>query len=139
MPMNNFFKYYMLDAVFNGATVKCLLMQSGFTFNIDTHDDYADIVASELANGNGYVTGGQTMTGYLLSVDDVNDRADATWDNISWTASGGDIGPSPAGVPYIDSDVVTPDVNIGDFSFGSDQTATDGGTFDITGPIVRVA
>lgn len=139
MPMNNAFKYYALDQVFNGATVKLLLMATGFTFDIDAHDGYGDVSGSELANGFGYVTGGQTLTGYALAVDDVNDRADATWDDASWTAAGGDIGPSPAALPYIDSDAVTPDVVIGDIDFGSDQTATDNGTFDVTGITVRVA
>lgn len=139
MPMNNLFKSKLLDAMLNGETVKMLLMATGFVFNIDTHDGYGDISASELANGNGYVTGGATMAGYALAVDDVNDRADATWNNVVWTATGGSIGPSPAAVPYVDSDVVTPDVNVGDIAFGSDQTATDGGTFTISGPTVRVS
>jgi len=139
MGMSNLFKSLLLDAVLNGATIKMILMGTGFSFNIDSHDGYGDISASELANGSGYITGGATMTGYAVAVDDVNDRADATWDNVVWTASGGDIGPSPAAVIYNDSDAVTPDANIGDIDFGSDQTATDGGTFTVQNPTVRIA
>jgi hypothetical protein len=139
MGMSNYFKGRLLDAIFNGATVKMILMATGFTFDIDADDGYGDISASELANGNGYTTGGATMSGYAVAVDDVNDRADATWSNVVWTASGGSIGPSPASVIYVDSDAVTPDENVGDIAFGSDQTATDGGTFTIQNPTVRIA
>lgn len=139
MSMSNLFKSLLLDAVINGATIKMILMATTFTFNIDSDDGYGDISASELANGSGYTTGGATMTGYAVAVDDVNDRADATWDNVVWTASGGSIGPSPAAVMYNDSDATTPDSCIGDIAFGSDQTATDGGTFTVQNPTVRIA
>jgi len=138
MAMSNLFKGRLLGAMLDGATVKGILMASGFVFNIDTHDGYSNVSANELANGNGYTTGGATLAGYALAVDDVNDRADATWSNIVWTAAGGSIGPSPALVLFIDSDTVTPDVNIGDVPFGSDQTATDGGTFTVSNPTVRI-
>lgn len=140
MAMSNQYKGHMITQALGSDTHKMILMATGFTFNIDTHDGYANISASELANGNGYTTGGATMSGLAIAVDDVNDRADATWSNVVWTASGGSIGPSPAAVIYDDTQT-TPiaDINLGDIAFGSDQTATDGGTFTVSTPTLRVA
>lgn len=135
--MNNNIKAAFIDALLNGATVKMILMATGFSYDIDADDGYADVSASELANGNGYTTGGVMMSGYAVAIDDVNDRADATWSNITWTASGGSIGPSPGAIPYIDSHVS--DLCIGYIDFGTDQTATDGGTFAINNPTVRIS
>jgi hypothetical protein len=137
--MSNYFKGSLLEAKFDGATINMILMASGFSFDVDAHDAYSDISTSELSDGNGYTTGGATMSGYAMAVDDVNDRADATWNDVVWTASGGSIGPSPAAVIYNDSDTVTPDECVGDISFGGDQTATDGGTFTIQNPTVRIS
>ena len=39
---------------FSADTFKIILMQSGFTFNKDTHEGYANVSASELGTGNGY-------------------------------------------------------------------------------------
>ena len=135
--MNNNIKGAFIDGLLNGATVKMILMATGFSYNIDTHDGYADVSASELANGNGYTTGGAAMSGYAVAVDDTNDRADATWNNVSWTASGGSIGPSPGAIPFIDSHAS--DLCIGFIDFTTDQTATDGGTFAVNNPTVRLA
>jgi hypothetical protein len=137
--MSNYFKGRLLTAKFEGETVQMILMASGFSFDQDAHDGYSDISASELSTGNGYTAGGATMSGYAMAVDDTNDRADATWSDVVWTASGGSIGPSPASVIFIDSDNVTPDECVGDIDFGGDQTATDGGTFTVSGPTVRIA
>src|SRR3990172_1386621 len=39
----------------------------------------------ELASGNGYTTGGQTITGLALTEDDTDDRAELVFDDLSWT------------------------------------------------------
>jgi hypothetical protein len=140
MAMSNQWKGRALTKALTGDTIRMILMATAFVFDIDAHDGYANISANELANGNGYTTGGEIMAGFAVAVDDVNDRADATWSNVVWTASGGSIGPSPAAVIFDDTET-TPiaDICIGDIAFGSDQTATDGGTFTVSNPTVRLA
>lgn len=139
MPMVNFFKGELLKGAINSLTDSwnMILMATAFTINIDTHDGYANVSASELANGNGYVTGGVTLAGAAIAVDDVNDRADLTFNDAVWTASGGSIGPSPAAIIF--DNTHASDALAGDIPFGSDQTATDGGTFTVASPTIRIA
>lgn len=139
MPMNNYFKGEVLKGNIDcvNDTFKMILFATGQAFDIDADDGYSNVTAKELSNGSGYTTAGATMTTGAVAVDDANDRADATWDDVVWTASGGSIGPSPRAVPYDDTHASK--ANVGDISFGSDQTATDGGTFTIASPTVRIA
>jgi len=51
-------------------TFKILLLDDGHTPSA-AHVDYADVIADELSNGNGYTTGGLTLT------------------NVTWTETGG--------------------------------------------------
>ena len=60
---------------------------------------------TEIANGNGYVTGGISLTRNstdfdVLTEDDVNDRALVQLKDIVWTASGGSIPASGGGARY---------------------------------------
>ena len=122
---------------FGSDSFKINLMATGFTFNRDTHDDWADVSASELAAGNGYTQNTKVLAGVNVGLDDTNDRSDVTWSNAVWTASGGSIGPSPGAI--IIDDTHANDAIVGYIDFGGDQTATDGGTFTVSNIIVRSA
>jgi len=113
---------------FSGDTFKIILMQSGFTFDKDAHHGYADVSASELAAGNGYTTGGNTLSGVAVTENDTTDLTEITWNNVSWTASLGAIGPTPGAIIYDDTPT-TPQADpiVGYIDFGSDQTEPDGG------------
>lgn len=125
---------------FANDTFKIILMATGFTFNKDTHHGYADVSASELANGNGYSTGGNTLAGVAVTEDDTDDWTEVTWDNTSWTASGGAIGPSPGAIIYDDTPTSPQaDPIIGYIDFGGDQTQADGGVASIANIEVRIA
>lgn len=74
------------------ATVKVALVSSAYTPDTSSstgHDTWSDVSANEIANGNGYTTGGATL-GSLTSTAIAGgfkfDSADPTW-----TASGGNI------------------------------------------------
>ena len=138
MAMGNYFKGELLKGLIDcdGHTFKMMLFATTETFDIDADDGYSNVSAKELSNGNGYTTGGATMAGGAVAVDDANDRADATWNNVVWTASGGSIGPSPRAVIY--NDTHASDACAGDIDFSGDQTATDGGTFTVQTPTVRL-
>lgn len=136
---SNHIKYLLATKAidFLNDTFKIILMQSGFVFNKDTHEEYSDVSGSELANGNGYTTGGATLAGVAVAEDDTDDRCEIVWSNVAWTAAGGAIGPSPSAIIY--DDTVANDPVVGYIDFGADYTQPDGGTATIIAPQVRIS
>lgn len=114
---------------FDADSFKIILMATTYTFDIDNDATYADVSANELAGGNGYAQNTKTLANVSLTEDDTDDRLEVTWDDASWTASGGSIGPSPGAIIF--DDTSSDDTVVGFIDFGSDQTATDGGTFTV--------
>lgn len=140
--LSNKIKYLMSTKAINftGDTFKIILMKSGYTFDKDTHEGYANVSARELVTANGYTAGGATLTGVAVTEDDINDRCSITWNNATWTASGGNIGPTPGAIIYDDT-VTTPiaDPIVGYIDFGGEQTQASGGVLTIAGIEVRLS
>lgn len=82
---------YLVDTPFDleTATVKLALATSSYTPNRDTHDFWDDVSANELANGNGYSTGGATLSNVLWSYDSASDQVRLDFDDVSWTFTAG--------------------------------------------------
>lgn len=139
---SNKLKFLLASKVIDFAndSFKIILMQSGFVFNKDTHHGYADVSGSELATGNGYTANSKTLSGVSVTEDDTDDRCEITWSNVTWTASGGSIGPTPGAIIFDDT-VSSPiaDPIIGYIDFGGDQTQADGGTATISNIEVRIS
>ena len=134
---NNFRVLIAQGAVdFDANTFKAIAMKEGFVFNPATHDLYSDVSASEQATGHGYTAGGVTMTGVSITQNDTDARADITWNNITWTASGGDVGPLAGVIIYDDS--LTNDPIVGYINFGGSYTVADGGTATVANVKVRI-
>ncbi len=133
--LSNKIKYLVAKKVvdFSADSFKIILMASGFVFNKDTHHAYADVSASELATGYGYTRNTATLSGVVVTEDDTNDRCSVTWNNATWTASGGNIGPTPGAIIFDDT-VTTPtaDPIVGYIDFGGEQTQVDGGVATIS-------
>lgn len=68
-----------------GVTVKLALATDSYTPNRDTDDFRNDFTAAEVANGNGYTTGGETLTGVTWSYDAASDQVRLDCDNVTWT------------------------------------------------------
>jgi len=66
-------------------TFRLILVTSSYTPNKDTHTR-ADDVTNEVANGNGYTTGGKTIVP-TVTVDTANDTITYTFPATSWTSS----------------------------------------------------
>jgi hypothetical protein len=125
---------------FANDVFKIILMATGFTFNKDTHHGYADVSGSELANGNGYSTGGNTLGGVAVTEDDTDNRTEITWDNTSWSASGGAIGPSPGAIIFDDTPTSPQADSIcGYIDFSGEQSQADGGVATIANIEIRIA
>jgi hypothetical protein len=116
---------------FANDSFKIILMATGFVFNKDTHHKYADVLASELATAYGYTRGTKALSGVAVTEDDTLDECTVIWSNVTWTASGGAIGPSPGAIIYDDSE--TDDSIVGYLDFGGDYTQADGGVLTLSG------
>jgi len=108
-------------------TIKVALIKNTYTPDVD-HTAYSDVSGDELANSNGYTTGGETVTG-AVSDDDSNDLAKFDISDPTWTASGGTLGGAAARYGAVYN--ATTDDLIYIIDFGADQTITDGQQFTI--------
>lgn len=73
-------------------TFKLALFTSSLTINQDTHQyfDAAPYTSNQVANGNGYTTGGATVSPVTVTYDGATnkltfDAADATWTTATFT------------------------------------------------------
>jgi hypothetical protein len=82
----NSFKQYLGDGTIDmdGDTFKIILLGSGYTPDT-AHSQYSNISGNELANGNGYTTGGQTLSNVVWSRTAGTVKFDAT--DPVWTAA----------------------------------------------------
>jgi hypothetical protein len=82
----------------NVANFKLALVTSAWTPNNATNEVWADVSGNEIANGNGYTTGGGALTGVVLS--QTTGTVKFTSNAFVWTASGGSIPAWRRGVVY---------------------------------------
>lgn len=114
-------------------TFKMLLVTSSYTPNKDTHTKRSDIT-NEVANGNGYTTGGITVT-CTVAKDTTNDKVTLTFAAGSWAtstiaAAGGVIYKSRGGASSADELVFYND-------FGGNVIST-GNTFSVAASTITV-
>jgi hypothetical protein len=108
-----------------GDTYKVKLLTAA-TFDA-THATLAATGGTEVANGNGYTTGGATLANVAVTTVTTNDaKFDA--DDVTWTASGGAITASFA-ILYNDTDADDPPVAFIDFD--GEESAGDTTDFKI--------
>ena len=105
---------------FDADVFKVILMNTTFTFNKDTHATLADVTADQLATGNGYTQNDKTLAGVSVTEDDTNDKAAITWNDVTWTATADNIGPTGAYIVY--DDTTADDTVVFCVDFGTDYT-----------------
>ncbi len=120
-------KHDILDSTLDldGDTLKVALLNNSATFTA-TNTVFSDVSANELANGNGYTTGGVTLANKAVTHSGGTSTFDA--DDAVWTASGGSIGPTYKAVIY---DTTLSNRLIAFIDFGGANTAGDGTQFKI--------
>ena len=119
-------------------TFKIILVDDDFVFDPATHGTLADVIASpspELPTEYGYTQQNKALSGGSWAQDDVNDRAARVFDDVTWTAAEGDIGPFGAAIIYDESTgsaspVVSPTV-VGCIDLGQEVTIPDGSSFQL--------
>lgn len=75
------------DVDFLTATIKCTL-HTGYTPNIDTHDNWDDVSATEYGTASGYTAGGVTLASKTSTVDTTNNQVDVDAADPSWSSLG---------------------------------------------------
>lgn len=126
-------------------TFKIILMDDTFAFDADNHATLADVLASpscELETGSGYTQQSKELSGGSWAEDDSGNQGIRTFDDVSWTASGGDIGPTGSAVIYDDtatSGSPSSPTIVGCIDFGADYTIPDGSIFKIEAPVISLS
>lgn len=128
MPWYNNFKEQLLrsavaDLAAVGTNVRVSL-HTGYTPNIDTHQVWADVSATEVS-GAGYTAGGAAVGSKTVTQDNTNDRAVLDGVDVLWT--GLNVGtPSHAIIRDATNDIllgywaVTTPTNGGDYTLAFD-------------------
>ena len=100
LTLSNHYKYQLMKKKIDLSvdTLVMILMNNTYAFDKDADATLANIAADQLSTGNGYTQNAKELANLLLSEDDTNDKGAMTCDDISWTASGGSIGPTGASV-----------------------------------------
>lgn len=106
---------------------KIALMDSGHTFNA-ANTAWANVSANEIANGNGYTSGGVLVANVIWA--QTSGVIKFAFDNPSWTASGGSIANVTDAVLY--DDTHASDLLICSIDFGETKTAEDGADLTIS-------
>lgn len=111
---------------YNGDTFKALLTN---TSPVSTNHVYGDISADEVANGDGYTTGGATVT-MTPSNSSGTESVAASASSPTWTGSSSGFGPFRYVVVY-DSSASTKTLQ-GWWDYGSSISLNSGDTFTIS-------
>ena len=144
----NKLKYRILGWAFRGATIPTnfylALATSAAAPGADTNTLSQ---LTEVANGQGYTTGGYQLTPNstdfdVLTEDDDNDRGLVQLKDIVWTASGGNLPASGSGARYavlIDDNVTVGSREVlGYFDLTSDRTVSDGQSLTLQNVELRI-
>jgi hypothetical protein len=129
----NYTKKYLMDGVYDldaAADDIQFTLHDSYSPDIDTHDIWADVSASEYASGSGYAAGGATLANQATSVDTGDDEGVLDGDNITWTSLGPLSPATPSDTICWDDTQTTPaDPLILFFELG--VTATNGGDYTL--------
>lgn len=115
---------------FDGDTIKVCLLTDSYTPDYDTHTYYSDL-SSELASGDGYTTGGQTLISVSGSVNTTDNRSEIDANDPTWTFTANKTFRYMA--YYKDSGLTTTSPLIGLVDFGAGGR-TENGNFTVQFP-----
>lgn len=107
----------LLNKEIDYTTLKMMLLNNAATFDA-THTALATVAGANEVSGNGWTVGGEPLANVAITIATTNDaKLDA--DDITKTATGGNIGPARKALIYDD----TGDVPLWFIDFGQDEEA----------------
>lgn len=110
------------DVDYLGGATKISLHTSTYTPNRDT-DDFFNDATNEVANGNGYATGGVTLGGKTITYDSASNQIRWDANDVTWTFTASKTWRN--GVIYIDTaGASTTDPLYANLVWDSDQTVS---------------
>ncbi len=88
MAVYNEFKSKIQDGTIDLDTddIRVVLLTSDYSPDIDAHHTYGDLT-NEVANGDGYTTGGEQLASVSITTDDANDLSKFDADDVTWQTS----------------------------------------------------
>lgn len=104
---------------FDDDDFKVMLVTDAYAPNKDTNNDRAD-VTNEVANGNGYTTGGEPTTA-TVNLDTASDRVEVEFSNVAWEDA---TITARAAVIYQSTGVAANDLLIAYVDFGENVSST---------------
>lgn len=113
------------NVLFLTQTIKVMLMSGAFTFSKD-HETRSQIVANEIAAGNGYTVRGATLGTKSITYDSATDRTRFFAANTVWTPSAGQTLSANAAVIYKDSGTDSTSYLLGCVLFGATMSSVSG-------------
>ncbi len=119
---------------FDGDQFFCMLMTGTHTYTA-ANTIRTDVSGNQISGGSGYTQATGGLTGEeMLSPTWVESGGVVTFDgaDISWTASGGDIGPAEDMVLFDDTTTAVVDALMYSIDFIGPETAGDGTDFKVT-------
>lgn len=85
---NKFFTGLMSGTInLLSGDVKVMLMQATYTPDLVTHQYRSQVTAYEVPNGNGYTTGGISLSSKTLTADNTNKLVKYSAANLQWAAA----------------------------------------------------
>jgi hypothetical protein len=127
----NDFKEQVVKGTHNlsSHTLKVTLHTS-YTPNIDTHQVWADVSATEYSTGSGYTAGGKTLTTVTVTQNNTDNTMVWDADDVTWTSLGALSPATPSHAIFWNDTPTSPaDPLIGYMVLGT--TATNGGDYSI--------
>ena len=128
----NNFKETVMEEMFNlanGADTVQLSLHTGYSPDIDAHDQWADVSATEYGTGTNYSSGGATLASQDVTQDDANDRGVFDADDGTWSSLGPLAGLATPSHAILWDDTAAGDELICYWTLGT--TATNGGDYKL--------
>lgn len=106
-------------------------LHTGYTPNIDSHQVWADVSATEYSTASGYTAGGKTLASVTVTQDDTNNRMVLDAADVTWTSLGALSPATPShAIIWNDTPTSPADPLIAYIEIGT--TATNGGDWALT-------
>lgn len=111
------------DIDYDAHDIKCMLLTDAYVFDQDAHEDYADVIASEVAAGNGYTPGGVSLGTKSITYEAATNRTRLFAANAVWTPGNGESLSARHAIIYRDSGTDNTSWLMGYVNFGATITA----------------